>query len=261
MRGKLEELFPGSWVIEGRKTRRYPRGVSAASTAQRKIYSVVARIPRGRVATYGQVATLAGLPRRARLVGRALRVVPEELEIPWHRVVNAQGKISSRADAVGHEDLQAALLRREGIRFRGASIPLARYRWEPDGKRAPEPAAADAIRVKRIYDRPSRDDGVRVLVDRLWPRGVSKAAARVDAWLKELAPSTALRTWFGHDPARWPEFRRRYHRELAATGATDARHELLALADHPPLTLLFAAKDPEHNNAVALREFLAHAER
>ncbi len=217
----------------------------------------MARIPKGRVATYGQVASLAGLPRRARLVGRALRVLPDGVEIPWHRVVNAQGKISSRADALGHEELQAALLRREGVRFTGARIPLDRHRWEPDSKRATKPAA-HSIRVKRVYERPSRDDGVRVLVDRLWPRGVSKAAARVDAWRKELAPSATLRTWFGHDPARWPEFRRRYHRELAAT---DARHELLALADHRPLTLLFAAKDPVHNNAVALREFLARARR
>jgi O-6-methylguanine DNA methyltransferase len=246
-------------VFEEREAQRYPRGVSAASTAQRRIYAVVARIPKGRVATYGQVATLAGLPRRARLVGQALRVVPDGVEIPWHRVVNAQGKISARADALAHEDLQAALLRREGVRFTGASIPLARYRWEPEGKRAPKAAAAaDSIRVKRVYDRPSPDDGVRVLVDRLWPRGVSKAAARVDAWMKELAPSAALRTWFGHDPDRWPEFRRRYHRELTAT---DARHELLALADHQPLTLLFAAKDPVHNNAVALREFLARVRR
>ena len=246
-------------MIEGREAQRYPAGVSAASTAQRRIYAVVARIPKGRVATYGQVASLAGLPRRARLVGHALRVVPEGAEIPWHRVVNAQGKISPRADALGHEDLQAALLRREGVRFTGGSLPLARYRWEPDGTRATEPApATDSIRVKPVYDRPSRDDGVRVLVDRLWPRGVSKAAARVDAWLKELAPSAALRTWFGHAPARWPEFRRRYHRELAAT---DARHDLLSLGDHRPLTLLFAAKDPVHNNAVALREFLARAQR
>jgi O-6-methylguanine DNA methyltransferase len=228
------------------------------SPAQRRIYQVVARIPRGRVATYGQVASLAGLPRRARLVGRALRVLPEGVDVPWHRVVNAQGKISARGDVLGHEDLQAALLEREGVRSAGGAISLSRHGWQPGGrgagKRSSKPrGAGDSIRVKRVYDRPSRDDGVRVLVDRLWPRGVSKAAARVDAWLKDLAPSAALRTWFGHDPARWSEFRRRYHRELAAT---DARSELLELADGQALTLLFAAKDADHNNAVALRDYL-----
>jgi O-6-methylguanine DNA methyltransferase len=229
-----------------------------ASTAQRRIYAVIARIPRGHVATYGQVASLAGLPRRARLVGRALRTVPEGIELPWHRVVNAQGKISPRSDALCHEDLQEALLRREGVHFTGATIPLARYRWQPGGKPAKSTGGDRSIRVKRVYDPPARTDGVRVLVDRLWPRGISKAAARVDAWMKELAPSAALRTWFGHDPERWSEFRRRYHRELAAT---DARHELLALADHQPLTLLFGAKDVEHNNAVALRDYLARSKR
>ncbi len=220
---------------------------------------MVARIPKGRVATYGQVATLAGLPRRARLVGRALRLVPEGLDIPWHRVVNAQGKISARGDALGHEDLQAALLRREGVRFTGTTIPLVQYRWDPTGKRPPTSRGpATGIRVKRVYDPPSRDDGMRVLVDRLWPRGISKAAARVDAWMKDVAPSTALRTWFGHDPARWTEFRRRYLRELAAT---DAREELLALADDQPVTLLFAAKDPARNNAVVLRDWLAARSR
>src|SRR5579862_3758188 len=131
---------------------------NAVSPAQRRIYAVVARIPKGRVATYGQVASLAGLPRRARLVGRALRVMPDGVDVPWHRVVNAQGKISLRGDALGHEDLQAALLRREGIRFTGATIPLARYRWQPGGKSEEE----RSIRVKRVYEPASRGDGVRV---------------------------------------------------------------------------------------------------
>ncbi len=101
------------------------------SAAERRIDAVVARIPRGRVATYGQLASLAGLPGRARLVGRALRVVPDGVDVPWHRVVNAQGKISARGDALGHEDLQAALLEREGVRFAGNAISLAHYGWKP----------------------------------------------------------------------------------------------------------------------------------
>jgi uncharacterized protein YeaO (DUF488 family) len=108
------------------------------------------------------------------------------------------------------------------------------------------------LRTKRVYDRPARGDGYRVLVDRLWPRGLSKEEARVDIWLKDIAPSGELRKWFGHDPQRWPEFKRRYFREL------DRKAEL---AERIPrrgktVTLLFGAKDEEHNNAVALREYL-----
>lgn len=96
-----------------------------------RIYAVVARIPRGRVATYGQIALLAGLPRRARLVGHVLRVLPSNSDLPWHRVVNAQGKISPRGDLLGHEDLQAHLLEREGVRFASGAISLERYCWQP----------------------------------------------------------------------------------------------------------------------------------
>jgi methylated-DNA-protein-cysteine methyltransferase-like protein len=103
----------------------------APANAQRRIYQIVARIPRGRVATYGQIAALAGLPGRARLVGHALRAMPDGIDVPWHRVVNAQGKISPRGDLLGHEDLHAELLRREGVRFKGSAIPLAVYRWQP----------------------------------------------------------------------------------------------------------------------------------
>jgi methylated-DNA-protein-cysteine methyltransferase-like protein len=107
--------------------------VRAASTgsaaARRRIYAVVARIPKGTVATYGQVAELAGLPRAARLVGRALRLLPEDTRVPWHRVVNARGRISHRADALGHEELQARLLGREGVRIVGGTISFPRFRW------------------------------------------------------------------------------------------------------------------------------------
>ena len=95
------------------------------------IYQVVKRIPRGRVATYGQVAALAGMPRHARLVGYALNVLPSDSAVPWHRVVNAKGQVSPRANALGHEELQEQLLRREGVRFVDGAIPLPRFQWRP----------------------------------------------------------------------------------------------------------------------------------
>ena len=101
------------------------------SDTYRRLYAVVRRIPRGRVATYGQIAALAGLPRHARLVGYALNVLPADSGLPWHRVVNAKGQVSPRANALGHEELQAALLRREGVRLVEGAIPLARFQWRP----------------------------------------------------------------------------------------------------------------------------------
>ncbi len=113
------------------------------------------------------------------------------------------------------------------------------------------------LRIKRVYEPASADDGERVLIDRLWPRGLAKAEAAVDHWLRELAPSTGLRRWFGHDPARWDEFRRRYFAELGAEAAAGALAELRALLAGPrPVTLLYGARDEEYNNAVALREYL-----
>jgi len=96
-----------------------------------RIYAVAKRIPRGRVATYGQLAALAGLPRHARLVGYALNVLPTDSGVPWHRVVNAKGQVSPRSNALGHEDLQERLLRREGVRMSKGAIPLARHQWQP----------------------------------------------------------------------------------------------------------------------------------
>jgi uncharacterized protein YeaO (DUF488 family) len=110
------------------------------------------------------------------------------------------------------------------------------------------------IRIRRIYDPPLPADGKRILVDRLWPRGVSKEAARVDEWLREIAPSNDLRTWFGHEPARWEEFRVRYRKELETHG--DIVSRLRAEARKGTVTLLFAAKDTERNNAVVLKELL-----
>lgn len=111
-----------------------------------------------------------------------------------------------------------------------------------------------SLKIKRAYEEPERIDGVRVLVDRIWPRGLSKAAAKIDQWRKEIAPSTDLRKWFGHDPARWAGFMRRYFAELKEQHA--ALDDLRKLAKDKTVTLVFAAKDTEHNQAVALREFL-----
>ena len=102
-----------------------------ASSSYPKIYAAVSRIPKGRVATYGQIASLAGLPRQARLVGYAMHALPADSDVPWHRVVNAAGKISIRSDGLGHDELQAQLLRREGVRFVDGAIPLATFRWKP----------------------------------------------------------------------------------------------------------------------------------
>ena len=112
------------------------------------------------------------------------------------------------------------------------------------------------IRLKRAYDPPSPDDGMRVLVDRLWPRGLKRDAAKVEVWLKDVAPSAELRRWFGHDPARWAEFQRRYRAELADDPQVVATLRGL-MKSGEAVTLLFAAKDTEHNNAVVLRDFLA----
>nr|HET6902171.1 DUF488 domain-containing protein [Ktedonobacteraceae bacterium] len=112
------------------------------------------------------------------------------------------------------------------------------------------------IGLKRVYDEPKEDDGKRVLVDRLWPRGLSKERARVDLWLKEVAPSSELRKWFGHEPEKFAEFRRRYEAELDAEGAQTKLAELRDMAKREHVTLVFAAHDTEHNNAVVLRDLL-----
>ena len=114
--------------------------------------------------------------------------------------------------------------------------------------------AAANIRLKRAYERPAPADGTRILVDRLWPRGVSKAAAAIDRWVKEIAPSTTLRKWFGHDPARWPEFRRRYAAELREHA--DELASLRNQARRGPITLIYSAHDEANNDAVVLRSIL-----
>ncbi|HVW24066.1 MAG TPA: DUF488 domain-containing protein [Polyangiaceae bacterium] len=115
----------------------------------------------------------------------------------------------------------------------------------------------DRIQIKRAYEPPAPADGYRVLVDRLWPRGVSKTDAKLDAWLKDVAPSDSLRKWFGHDPERWTEFAKRYGVELREPTAASAVRELAARARKGTVTLVHAARDKEHNNAVVLRRVLA----
>ncbi len=110
------------------------------------------------------------------------------------------------------------------------------------------------VRLKRVYETKTVEDGVRILVDRLWPRGLSKEKAAVDHWMKEIAPSAELRKWFGHDPTRWPEFRRRYIDELR--GHTALLQQVRELARKQTVTLLFGAHDEAHNDAVVLKEVL-----
>jgi uncharacterized protein YeaO (DUF488 family) len=110
------------------------------------------------------------------------------------------------------------------------------------------------IKLKRAYDRASRGDGVRYLVERLWPRGIKKTQLSLDGWLKDVAPSPELRKWFGHDPKKWPQFRQRYFTELKAH--EQALKPLLKAARRGPVTLVFSSHDTEHNAAVALRDYL-----
>lgn len=110
------------------------------------------------------------------------------------------------------------------------------------------------IRIKRVYEAVSPSDGARFLVERLWPRGIKKHALRLDGWLRDVAPSTELRQWFGHDPAKWPEFKRLYLRELDSH--SDACRSLIDAARRGSLTLLYSAHDTEHNSAIVLKAFL-----
>lgn len=114
--------------------------------------------------------------------------------------------------------------------------------------------AADNIKLKRAYEPREPVDGTRILVDRLWPRGVTKAAAAIDQWVKEIAPSTTLRKWFGHDPARWEEFRSRYAAEIH--DHSDVLRDLRDQARQGPITLVYSAHDEAHNDAIVLRDIL-----
>lgn len=110
------------------------------------------------------------------------------------------------------------------------------------------------INLKRAYDPATRNDGTRVLVERLWPRGIKKASLKIESWDKDVAPSTELRKWFSHDPAKWSEFRRRYFKELESN--PNAWQSILHASHLGTVTLIYSSHDTEHNNAVALKEFL-----
>lgn len=110
------------------------------------------------------------------------------------------------------------------------------------------------IKIKRAYEKAEKSDGYRILVDRLWPRGISKEKAHLDLWIKDIAPSTELRKWFGHDPKKWEDFKRRYQKELA--GKKELINQLKGLEKkHKILTLIYGAKDTEHNEAVVLAQW------
>lgn len=118
---------------------------------------------------------------------------------------------------------------------------------------------ASKVQIKRAYDAPARGDGYRVLVDRMWPRGVRKEALHVHEWAKDLAPSTKLRQWFGHDPKRWEKFQERYESELTGPRSeAEVKHVVDAARDYAVLTLVYSAKDEEHNQAVVLRRVFSH---
>ena len=114
--------------------------------------------------------------------------------------------------------------------------------------------STDNVKLKRAYEPPAADDGTRILIDRLWPRGITKKRAAIDQWMKGISPSTELRKWFGHDPARWDEFRRRYTREVQKN--SDLLDQLRTLARHGPITLVYSAHDEKHNDAVELRKLI-----
>lgn len=112
------------------------------------------------------------------------------------------------------------------------------------------------LQLKRVYEKPAKEDGMRILVDRLWPRGLTKEKAAVDLWLKEIAPSTELRKWFDHDPGKWNEFKKRYRQELK-----NNKEQVAILKGHlkeGPVTLIYGAKDEQHNDAIVLKELLSH---
>jgi uncharacterized protein YeaO (DUF488 family) len=116
--------------------------------------------------------------------------------------------------------------------------------------------AGHGVKIKRAYDKPDADDGVRILVDGLWPRGLSKAELKIEKWEKEIAPSKELRNWYGHEPEKWPEFRKRFRTELAKSPRKEALERLTEIAEKGDLTLVFGTRDAEHSNAAVIAEMI-----
>lgn len=156
-------------------------------------------------------------------------------------------------EAIRQACIQAALAAYEDAKLQGLCAEGA---WEcaVSAMQRLDVSRIPSIRVKRVYEPPEQSDGYRVLVDRVWPRGVTKDAAAIDRWLKSVAPSTKLRQWFKHDPDRWPRFRQAYRQELGQQEAT--LHQLLEDAGNQSITLVYSARDERHNNAVVLREYM-----
>jgi uncharacterized protein YeaO (DUF488 family) len=136
------------------------------------------------------------------------------------------------------------------------AAPTSQERSSPPcfGLAGNEREEADMIKIKRVYDKPSRDDGKRILIDRLWPRGLTKEDAAVDEWFKDAAPSNELRKWYSHDPAKWPEFRLRFFSELR--DHEDVVEAIISAARKGPVTLLYGSKEGRINNAVALKDYI-----
>jgi uncharacterized protein YeaO (DUF488 family) len=180
--------------------------------------------------------------------------------VPWrcHRSLIADALV---VRGLRVQEIQSATRTRPHLLTSWARVKGTRITYPPGPATAELHATAGEserrtgmIQLKRVYDRTSPEDGKRFLVERLWPRGIKKSALRIDAWLKEAGPSTSLRQWFGHDPKRWEEFRRRYCHELEKNA--EAWEPIQRAAERGRVTLLYSSHDTEHNNAVALKEFL-----
>ncbi len=184
--------------------------------------------------------------RRARSAARSKASVPAK---PGARAGSA-ARANSAARARSAARAESTVRGRSPTPARS----VAHARREVEQAAGKHGGTIEQVRIKRAYEPASSADGTRVLVDRLWPRGLKKSDAHIAQWLKEIAPSNELRKWFGHDPARWDEFRRRYESELS--GKRELLDELRDLARRGPLTLVYSAHDETHNQAVVLRERL-----
>ena len=170
-------------------------------------------------------------------------------DAPWEKLLS----VKKSGDHVFFAIPQAFAMRRVSTRASKA-WRMASKRTGSGPFRLPQGQEAQMIKLKRVYEPAASSDGSRFLVERLWPRGVKRTALRIDAWLKDVAPSTNLRRWFRHDPKKWDEFQRRYRRELDAN--PEVWRSLRKATEHGTVTLVYSSHDSEHNNAVALKKYL-----